>query len=398
VVTSDYGAGTGDGGSCERSPGGQRGLLQALGQAAPSGCAKPTAPFIHYAVDEQGVVTSNLPPGQTLDQTFTCMASVGAYGCGYEHQLESVYAALHGDALTSGFLRDDAALTVVFITNEDDGSAPPFAHFYDGTPAFGQPLSTYAQSRYAVSCDGGTIPDAFDGGPATFKLFQQCAGAPNPSNSSQLAYDVSRYTAFFGQPRSAGGVKDNPSEVALIALAAPPTPFSTIAYAVSSDALNGALHQAPCGPLLSSQCFEAVKHSCQNQVDPNFFGDPAVRLAQVVEAAPLHQFTSICGEDQTVAPDFTSQMSGIGELMASQTRGGCLFRAPVAATPQCTVRVNGGALDPCTTGRSVCWKVVQDASCPAVMNPATGGSSRLRLTLVGVDATASVDASCRVYN
>ncbi len=60
------------------------------------------------------------------------MASVGALGCGFEHQLESVYAALNKtNALSNGngpngdFLRADAVLAVVFVTNEDDASADP---------------------------------------------------------------------------------------------------------------------------------------------------------------------------------------------------------------------------------------------------------------------------------
>src|SRR6476659_5014929 len=106
VVTSDYGAGTHPRvGVCSPTPGGERGLLQTRGAAAPSGCVAPIgARFISYAYGPGGA-THNLPPGQSLQQTFTCMASVGSGGCGFEHQLESVYAALHNRDENRGFLR-----------------------------------------------------------------------------------------------------------------------------------------------------------------------------------------------------------------------------------------------------------------------------------------------------
>ncbi|MCU1278936.1 MAG: hypothetical protein JWM53_2482, partial [bacterium] len=61
--------------------------------------------------------------GQTLEQTFTCMAAVGSRGCGFEHPLESVYAALTNRVENAGSLRDDALWAVVFVINEDDGAA-----------------------------------------------------------------------------------------------------------------------------------------------------------------------------------------------------------------------------------------------------------------------------------
>jgi hypothetical protein len=38
---------------------------------------------------------------------------------------------LHNNTFNDGFLRDDAQLTLVFLTNEDDGSAPPDSDIYN---------------------------------------------------------------------------------------------------------------------------------------------------------------------------------------------------------------------------------------------------------------------------
>jgi hypothetical protein len=71
---------------------------------------------------------------------FSCIAKLGKNGCGLEQQLESAYKALApsnvpfsrdsrgqgsgGGAVNNGFLRDDAVLAVVFVTDEEDCSIP----------------------------------------------------------------------------------------------------------------------------------------------------------------------------------------------------------------------------------------------------------------------------------
>ena len=95
---------------CGASPGTGAGKLQALGAAAAPSCKAPVgANYIKYAFKPGGADVHNLPANQDLAQTFNCMASVGANGCGFEHQLESVYAALHnGLPENDGFSRVDA--------------------------------------------------------------------------------------------------------------------------------------------------------------------------------------------------------------------------------------------------------------------------------------------------
>src|SRR5438046_4083717 len=73
VVTSDYGAGATSNGSCSPSPGGGRGRLVARGAKADTSCKAPLgANFIQYSFAADGV--NNLPMGQDLPRTFTCMA------------------------------------------------------------------------------------------------------------------------------------------------------------------------------------------------------------------------------------------------------------------------------------------------------------------------------------
>jgi hypothetical protein len=75
----------------------------------------------------------------TLTESFRCNAGLYLCGCGLEQQLESVYRALvvhnaRGAAGSSGanagFLREDALLAIVLLTDEEDGSV---RHCEDGS-------------------------------------------------------------------------------------------------------------------------------------------------------------------------------------------------------------------------------------------------------------------------
>jgi hypothetical protein len=56
------------------------------------------------------------------------MATRNSMGCGYEHQLQAVNVALHPrpdwNPMNEGFLRPDAYLAIIMLTDEDDCSAP----------------------------------------------------------------------------------------------------------------------------------------------------------------------------------------------------------------------------------------------------------------------------------
>jgi hypothetical protein len=318
VVTSDYGAGDKAGGGCQVYGGGQQGHLQARGVAADASCQTPVGkPFVAYDYDPAHAAANNLPAGQNLAATFTCMASVGASGCGFEHQLESVYAALHNTTDNAGFLRDEALLTIVFLTNEDDGSAPATAKFYENTADVGVvgPYDTYRQTRYGIVCSvppaAPTLPPlAPSNGPLT------CQPAPNPTGAADREFDVQRYIDFFTKPKSAGGVKNDPRDVALIAIDGPEAPTEVILAAKGTGlGLPPSPRYQLCGPTVSDNCLARLQHSCQNDFDTRFFGDPAVRLNTVVKSAYYHQLSSICGDNPAVAPDYSGTLAEAARMI-----------------------------------------------------------------------------------
>jgi hypothetical protein len=393
VVTSDYGAGPVANGGCEASPGGQKGLLQSIGAGAATGCVGPVGnPFIHYAFAAGGN-TSNLPNADSsimnLITTFTCMGSVGSKGCGFEHQLESVYAALKNRVENAGFLRDDALLVIVFVTNEDDGSAPPTANLYSQAHSEYGYFDTYRQTNYAIACQQGGMlqlaPYASSGGPLA-----GCVPAPM---SMELVYDTSRYIQYFTRPITQGGVKNDPEDnVILVGLtgvlqtgSTQTMPFEVILADPTTG--NGASPNptfSTCGAAAPPTCEVRLQHSCQNTVSPAFFGDPPIRLQQVITSAKLNQTTSICGNDLTKAPDFTGALQSLGKLISSQIGPGCISSPfPDPTMPDCSVADITPNMDGTTTVSPIPWCTTSNNATPCwQLVPHTTGANACTPTCV----------------
>ena len=109
VISTDIGAGAfNDPILVGCKPKGDDGMLQHA--ATGSGCAKSYSKFL-------------TGPRSGLAQDFACIAQLGLGGCGFEQQLESALRALTKQSYNTGFLRPNAPLAIIFITDEDDCSA-----------------------------------------------------------------------------------------------------------------------------------------------------------------------------------------------------------------------------------------------------------------------------------
>jgi hypothetical protein len=124
IVSSDLGAGPyseNDISFCRT--GGDRGAFHAepLGTTCAEAALNAGARFVSN-VDGVANYTGR------IEDVFACIAALGSEGCSFEHPFASLLRALGADGAappTAGFLRPDAALVVVFVTDEDDCSAPP---------------------------------------------------------------------------------------------------------------------------------------------------------------------------------------------------------------------------------------------------------------------------------
>jgi hypothetical protein len=368
VVTSDLGAGQFNLGGGQCHPDGLGGKLQALGQAADPTCVAPTRnlnfidynQLIRYA---SGNADSNLPAGQDLATSFGCMASVGQMGCGFEHPLESVYRALHDPPPENhDFLRDDASLFVVWLTDEDDCSAPPDTDLFDPTKVaeYGALLS-YRCTQYGIWC--GTPPMPLPYGD-TMGTVSPCSSWP-PEDGGKLI-DINRYIDFFSKPASEGGVKRDPADVTLVGITGPSS------AGVSVKLVNTSLNGTACPqPIDGKTCAVWLQPSCIAPQNTQFTGDPAVRINQVIGAMPTanQQLTSIC--DTT----YQSALEGLGQKIISKLGSGCInwpFADP--KQPTCTVEdvtaTQDGystvvAIRACTQsgGATPCWKLDSKPVC-----------------------------------
>jgi len=100
----------------------------------------------------------------TLADAAACMMQLGELGCPFEQPLEAMRRALDGSAPgNAGFLRADALLAVIFVTDEDDCSAADPYLYSQGATQYGQ-FSSYRCFAHGVRCDQ---PDTSTPGPRT---------------------------------------------------------------------------------------------------------------------------------------------------------------------------------------------------------------------------------------
>ena len=254
----------------------QGGVLGRIGHVAANGC-RPLEhePYLHL---DTATGASNTPDGQDALATFACMASVGEIGCGYEMPLESAMRTLVASD-RSGFLRDDALLVVVFVTDEDDCSVDdPHSDLFSREPGLGL-LDSFRCAQYGIVCDGALLPSTPQAS------FESCRPA-TAADGGKLA-PLEKYRQLFTARVEDGGLKADPRRIVLASLAGP---SGSIAVVEShSDDL--------CGEGISS-CAQ-IAHSCDD--DPrdakSIHADPALRLGAVLDAAPRRLTHSICDTD-----------------------------------------------------------------------------------------------------
>jgi hypothetical protein len=155
-TTVDIGV-QGMGPGCPSPDPNDNGLLQNTPRV--TGCSGPTGRFLSDVADATGGRTTNYLG--TLEAAFSCIAQVGASGCGYEAPLEAMKRALDGSRPeNAGFLRQDANLFVVILTDEDDCSVQDPSLFSLSNVGPGdfrcQPLFAYDCDQPISATDPGT--------------------------------------------------------------------------------------------------------------------------------------------------------------------------------------------------------------------------------------------------
>jgi hypothetical protein len=339
VVSSDLGAGsTPLQGGCGRVAG-DRGILQAKANcglsatdrfvsSVPNGTANPTANF-------QG----------DLSQVFSCMAKLGTSGCGYEHQLQSTRVALY-ETITpenKGFLRENAYLALIFITDEDDCSADIKSDLFTDDMAFPGTAASFRCAQVSHLCNGMTPPVA----PFTAPL---ASCEPNETASNRLL-KVSDLV------ESIRGVKPRPDQQIIV---------SGIFGWPNNNTLTGAMYtyaKNKDGALDYDQICESN----------NGKATAALRMKKFVDAFGQNgTFFSICQDD------FRPAMQQIGVKLAAKLGNPCISAPLIDIKPDPGVQADCQVIDqepgdngatvarplpPCGKGATPCWKLAADPMC-----------------------------------
>jgi hypothetical protein len=294
VVSSDLGAGNFGLPSCEQS-GGLGGKLQ--NKARTAGCPTPTQAYISYTEGQTNISGCQGDAIECVKQAFTCIARLGIQGCGFESQLEAARKALT-EGVNPGFLRKDAFLAIVFITDEDDCSAQNATLFDPSQQGLTDPLGPLTSFRcfeFGIKCD---VNDRNAVGAR-----QNCV----PSNDQPYLFPVGDYIDFFKK------LKGSEDRVIMAAIAGPTSPVI-----VGKDGQNPALQP-----------------SCQTA--QGGVAVPAIRIESVIKAFD-GQVTTVCTND------FSPALEALGKKIVASLGGQCID-SPLLLN-------NGGIA--CSKGVDVC--------------------------------------------
>lgn len=288
VVSSDVGAGAyaiPGNSECSRGGGDKGNFL-----ARPTCGVRSDRPYI--TATDDGTRT-NLTTG-TLDEAMQCLVRLGTFGCGFEHQLQSIRLATIPDYSPSAweFFREDAFLAIVMLTDEDDCSAPPDSALFTSTTLF-----DFTKINPNTICP--LVGDECGGAPVPAMSFraplESCAARPQPIPATTTSlYDVSEFVDFFRRIKPAdrffvsliGGWPANGQTQGLEYVLAPSGPTTP--------------------PLLN------VAGVCQNSAGAKGF--PALRLKKFVDAFGDHgSLDSVCADDY--GPTFARIGSRLSQVM-----------------------------------------------------------------------------------
>jgi hypothetical protein len=337
VVSSDMGAPS-DTQIKSCTPMGSQGQFQFKAQAD---CLSTTlADGATFLADSNGTANFTGP----IADVFQCIAQLGDLGCGFENQLGSIDRALGADgqgpppAPNAGFLRDDAILAIVLLTNEDDCSAPPNTKLYSengGKENLSNPLGPlgggFRCNRYGHLCKDPatgatgimpplTVPSDANGNPPMLAL-EDCTS--NDTDSGLLT-PVSKFISDIRRLKP-----DPDNQILVAAIMAPPAPYGVVwrPDPMTNELWPEVMHSCGVGPT-------GVTNPAAETTTDGSFGDPGVRIQQFLNGFQDSVFASVCD------PSYAGSLSAIANRINQKFAPPCVtghIAKTASGTPDCKV-------------------------------------------------------------
>jgi len=343
VVSSSYAAGAWLGvGSCEgkKWPDNDEGkFLQGKGGAGTGSCSMlhPGAKFL----DTGDGLNTHPNYNDDIRDAFKCMALLGQDGCGFESQFKSVLYALDkarnpDDPDNGGFLRQDAILAIVMVTNEDDCSVgedslllTPLVTSVKDPMGVGA-LYNYRCNEFGHVCGGKAPPHGYpDAIPSGGVVLNDCVsaedngprtddGVKDPNGGSDPTQGHLWPTVKYFSDYIKALKPDRPNDILVAAIAGPSAPYRVIS-------VNNQFHD---GEMIPS-----VDHSCTflpSEPDAKLeYADPAIRINQWVRTFDTNGFSyPICASDLQMA------MTDIAHRIQEKIPASCVAANPGWKEPE----------------------------------------------------------------
>jgi hypothetical protein len=318
---------------------------------------------------ERSSGTTNLPPGVSMAEALKCLGPQGINGFGYEAPLETMRRIVEENA--DGFVRDDALLAIIIVTDEADCSLP-IENVNTLFSALGEPFwadlepnpTSSACWKAGVDCIGG--PGQYD---TCIPVDKGWDGLPTTDPNGSVLYPLQRYIdalqAVSDRKEALGG--NGTISVAVIA-------------GVPEDYPQGGelLYRDSADPIFNSEYGIGPGCGYGTETLGELPGIPPVRLKAFAEAfaGERRNMFSICSVDYAVALEQIADE--IAQLGSRSCIPGCAYdSSPNVAglQPECTVVEQRGegedlAVPPCVvtndgwqfpTGLDICYRALTDA-------------------------------------
>jgi hypothetical protein len=311
VVSSDLGVGavtnvgipactvSGDGGSLRSQP-------EAMCTAT---TLDPSATFISEIGSTRNFTAADDATESGAAKLFQCIAQLGDGGCGFGQPLAALARALGADGQApprenAGFLRPNAYLAIVFISNQDDCSVPAGSSLFSLSDPAANDLADPQGPLIHYRCNHTGHLCADSQGKQVSPPIQPPAdavsvdGVPTLSlancQSNEAEGVLTPVSKFVSEIKSLK--KDPDHQILVSGIVGPASPYTVEWLPQAGGAAPGELW-----PGMTPSCGSKAADGS------GAFGEPAVRLSQFLNAFPNSVLSSVCDESYT--PDLRALTS-----------------------------------------------------------------------------------------